>query len=188
MKKLKIISSTTRPQRKGIAVENWITEFAKNNSEFDVEFLNLEEIALPLMNEVNHPRLQKYEHEHTKQWSKKISEADAFIIVLAEYNFGFPAPIKNALDYLYKEWNYKPVGIVSYGGVSSGLRATQMLKQVLTTLNMMPLTEGVNIPFFAKKINEEGVFIPDEIIEKSASIMMKELMKWTEAMRLMRQK
>lgn len=186
MKKLKIISSTTRPERKGKAIEQWITEYAAKHSEFEVELLDLEQIGLPLMNEVNHPRLQQYEHEHAKQWSRKIDEADAFIIVLAEYNFGYPAPIKNALDYLYKEWQYKPVGIVSYGGVSGGLRATQMLKQVLTTLKMMPLTEAVVLPFFQKKINSAGKFEADEMAEQSAAAMLKELDKWAEAMKTMR--
>ena len=149
MNNIKILSSTTREGRKGIAVANWITELGKRNDNYNIELLDLAEINLPFMDEPNHPRLQKYQHAHTKRWSETITAADAFIIVLGEYNFGFPAPIKNAIDYLFNEWRYKPVAFVSHGGVSGGLRSTQMLKQVVTALNMMPIVDQVNIPFFA---------------------------------------
>lgn len=184
--RLKIITSTTRPGHKGIAVANWITEIAKQDERFETELLDLAKINLPLMDEPNHPRLQQYTQEHTKAWSKTIDSADCFIIVLGEYNYGFPAPIKNALDFLFNEWKYKPVGLVSYGGVSGGLRAAQMLKQVVTTLSMMPLTEAVNIPFFAKYINDEEKFVPEELAVKSAHAMLNALHKWSEAMAGMR--
>lgn len=184
---LKIITSTTRPSRKGILVANWITEFAKKTNQFDVELLDLAKINLPLMDEPNHPRMQKYQHEHTKKWSKSIDSGDAFIIVLAEYNYAFPAPIKNAIDYLYKEWKYKPVGFVSYGGVSGGLRSSQMLKQVVTTLNMMPLSEQVILPSFTDLIDDQGVFQANEIVTKSADTMLNELEKWAKTMRGLRE-
>lgn len=186
MKKIKIITSTTREGRKGISIARWIKAFAQRDNQYDIELLDLAEINLPMMDEPNHPRLGKYQHEHTKAWSAKIAEADAFIIVLAEYNFGYPAPIKNAIDYLFNEWQNKPVAFVSYGGVSGGLRATQMLKQVVTTLRMVPIVEQVNIPFFAKMIREDGAFHPDEIIVKSAAAMMKELARWIEVLAEMR--
>src|SRR5919202_6790763 len=138
MNSLKIITSTTRPGRKGIAVANWMTGVAQQTGKFNVELLDLAVINLPFLDEPNHPRLQQYQHEHTKRWSATIDAADAFIIVLGEYNFGFPAPIKNALDYLFNEWKHKPVAIVSYGGISGGLRSTQMIKQVVTALSIMP--------------------------------------------------
>lgn len=186
MHQLKIITSTTREGRKGIIIANWITELAKQADGFKVELLDLAEINLPLMDEPHHPRLQQYTQEHTKSWSKSIAEGDAFIIVLGEYNYGFPAPIKNALDYLFNEWRYKPVGIVSYGGASGGLRATQMLKQVVTSLSMMPLTEQVNIHFYTKYIQEDDSFVPDETINKAAQTMLSELKRWTVALEGMR--
>src|SRR5215210_7910577 len=166
MDNIKIITSTTREGRKGIAVAAWITELVKQTNRYNVELLDLAEINLPFMDEPAHPRLQQYKYEHTKKWSETIGAADAFIIVLAEYNFGFPAPIKNAIDYLFNEWKYKPVAFVSYGGVSGGLRSTQMLKQVVTALNMMPVVDQVNIPFFAKFIDEQDVFKADEVTRK----------------------
>lgn len=188
MNTIKVITSTTREGRKGIAVAKWITDLAKQNKAYDIELLDLAQINLPFMDEPNHPRLQQYQHEHTKKWSEAIHAADAFIIVLAEYNFGFPAPIKNAIDYLFNEWMHKPVAIVSYGGVSGGLRATQMLKQVVTSVHMMPIVEQVNIPFFAKMIDEKGTFQPNETVVKSAEVMLKELERWSEALKTMRVK
>ena len=186
MYNLKIISSSTREGRKGPAVAAWIFEEAKKQAEYSTELLDLAEINLPFIDEPEHPKLQKYQHEHTKKWSHTIDSADAFIIVTPEYNFGFPATIKNALDFLYKEWNYKPVGLVSYGGISGGTRCQQMLKQVLTGLKMMPLFEAVTLPFFAKHINNQGVFVADEHIQNSAKAMFAELLKWTKAMKPMR--
>lgn len=188
MDNIKIITSTTRERRKGIAVAAWITAVAKQTNKYNVELLDLARINLPFMDEPNHPRMQQYKHDHTKQWSETINAADAFIIVLAEYNFGFPAPIKNAIDYLFNEWMYKPVAFVSYGGVSGGLRSTQMLKQVVTAVYMMPKVDQVNIPFFAKHINEQGIFVPDEIITTSAQVMLNELERWSEALKGMRMK
>ncbi|MGZ5192183.1 MAG: NADPH-dependent FMN reductase, partial [Flavisolibacter sp.] len=175
-----------REGRKGIAVANWITDFAKQSKKYNVELLDLAQINLPFMDEPNHPRLKQYQHDHTKKWSETINSADAFIIVLGEYNFGFPAPIKNAIDYLFQEWKYKPVAFVSYGGVSGGLRSAQMLKQVVTAVSMMPISDTVNIPFFAKLIDEKGIFLPNETIIKSAEAMLTELEKWTEALKPMR--
>lgn len=188
MHNIKIITSTTREGRKGIAVAQWITSLTSNHQDTDVELLDLAQINLPLMNEPNHPVLRKYQYEHTKRWSAMIAPADAFIIVLSEYNHSFPAPIKNAIDYLSSEWKYKPVGIVSYGGISAGLRSTEMLKQVISTLGMMPIPEQVSVPFFTKFITEEGVFVPDPTIEKSASAMLTELLRWSDALKPLRAK
>lgn len=186
MLKLKIITTTTRPSRKGPIVGSWTADFAREHTDFDVELLDLGEINLPMMDEAYHPRLKKYQHEHTKNWSKTIDAADAFLIVCAEYNHGFPAPIKNALDYLYLEWKYKPVGFVSYGGVSAGTRAVEMLKQVVTTLGMVPLVEAVHISFFEQYITDEEQFAASDITCKSAKAMLQALSRWAETLRPMR--
>src|SRR6202034_4677357 len=92
--------------------------------------------CLPMLEEPNRPRLGQYTKRHTKEWSAIIDAADAIVFVTPEYNYGYPASIKNAIDYLHREWNYKPVGFVSYGGIAAGTRAVQPLTQVLTTLRM----------------------------------------------------
>ena len=185
MVRLKIILASTRPGRKGPVVAGWIHNLAKKNKNFKVELIDLKEVNLPFHDEPEMPVKQDYKHAHTKKWSKIINSADAFIIVSPEYNHGYSAPLKNALDYLFKEWNYKPVSFVSYGGVAGGTRAAQMLVQVVTALKMMPLTESVHIPQFAKYIKSD-VFEADEYMEKTAQEMLKELIKWAEGLKKLR--
>jgi len=186
MYQLKVILATTREGRKGPSVADWFMELVKKEQDFEAELLDLKAIGLPFMDEPEHPRFRRYHHEHTKRWSGIIDSADAFVFVTCEYNYGMPAPLKNALDFLYQEWNYKPVGFVSYGGISGGIRAVQMLKLVVTAQKMMPLAEGVHIPFFAKRIDEAGQFHGDEGLDKSVHVMMDELLKWTRALKEMR--
>jgi NAD(P)H-dependent FMN reductase len=139
------------------------------------------------MNEPHHPRLGNYVHQHTRDWSAKVSEADAFVFVMPEYNYGYSAPLKNAIDYLHTEWFYKPVGLVSYGGVSAGTRAAQMIKQVVTTLKMTPLFEAVSIPFVRQFIDEDETVVPNDIMVSSAKAMFDELRRVSEALRPLRE-
>ncbi len=185
---LKIIIASTRPGRKGPLIAHWFLDILKQHSDFEVEVLDLKEINLPFLDEPEHPRLQNYKHGHTKKWSGIINSADSFIFITPEYNFGYPATLKNALDYLFHEWQEKPVGFVSYGGVSAGTRAVQAIKQTVTTLGMVPLMQAVNIPFFTQLINEDGVFEGNANLEKSARSMLKQLLRWTKALKEMREK
>lgn len=182
MLNIKVIIASTRPARKGPAVATWIYELLLQKDELKVELLDLAVINLPFLDEEKHPRLKDYTHEHTRNWSKTIDEADAFIIVTPEYNFGYPAPLKNAFDFLYQEWNYKPVAFVSYGGIAGGTRSVQQLKQVVTALKMMPISEDVHIPSFTKYIDEQGKFNAEEGLIRSAEGMYKELVKWAQAL------
>ncbi|MFZ0079625.1 MAG: NAD(P)H-dependent oxidoreductase, partial [Trebonia sp.] len=140
---LRIIIGSTRPGRVGPAVADWTAERAREHGGFDVQVTDLAEVNLPILDEPNHPRLHQYVHQHTKDWSTLVEDSDAFVFVTPEYNYGFNAALKNAIDYLHGEWQHKPAGIVSYGGVAAGTRAAQMLKQVLTALKMMPMMEAV---------------------------------------------
>jgi len=185
---LKIIIASTRRGRIGPVFASWIHDLAKKRSAFSTELLDLAEINLPFLDEPEHPRFRKYTQEHTRKWSKIIDSADAFIIVTAEYNYGYPAALKNALDFVFHEWAYKPVGFVSYGGPAGGTRAVQQLKQVVTALKMMPLLEAVPISFFRKYITLDGKFNPDENHVKSAELMLDELEKWTRALVVLRKK
>ncbi|MFG2109330.1 NADPH-dependent FMN reductase [Micromonospora chersina] len=183
MTTLQIIIASTRPGRLGLPVAEWIHAAAVKHGGFDeVELVDLAEWNLPFMDEPNHPRLRRYEHQHTRDWSATIDRADAFLIVMPEYNYGYTAPLKNAIDYLAHEWAYKPVGLVSYGGVSAGTRAAQMIKQVLTTLKMTPIPEAVHIPFVAQFIDGDGALRPNETMESSAEAMLDELVHWTAAL------
>ncbi len=187
MYNLKIISSTVRPGRKGPVVAKWIENIARQNGNFNVEVLDLGEINLPLMNEPNHPILKKYQHNHTKWWSAKIDEADAFIFVTAEYDYNYPAPLRNALEYLSQEWGYKPAAIVSYGGVSAGTRASNALKADLSTFKMVPITESVNFPFFQRNINDQNEFEANEVSYKAAENMLKQLVRWAKGLKAIKE-
>ncbi|MGW4482719.1 NADPH-dependent FMN reductase [Amycolatopsis sp. NPDC004368] len=179
MPKLEIIIASTRPGRVGPSIAKWMEAAAVEHGGFDVEVVDLAEVNLPFFNEPKHPRLGQYEHQHTKDWSAKVSEADAFVFVMPEYNYGYNAELKNALDYLHTEWKYKAVGLVSYGGVAAGTRAAQMIKQVVTTLRMTPVFDAVSVPFVNQFINESGEFVPNEIVENAAKVMLDELVRVT---------
>lgn len=183
MYKLKIITSTVRPGRKGPMVTDWISALARQNGNFEVEELDLAIINLPMMDEPNHPMLKKYQHEHTKRWSVKIDEADAFIFVTAEYDYNYPAPLRNALEYLSHEWGYKAAGIVSYGGVSAGTRAANSLKNDLASLRVVTLIEAVNFPFFQQNINDQNEFHANDTSHKAAELMLKQLLRWTRGLK-----
>jgi NAD(P)H-dependent FMN reductase len=183
---LRIVIGSTRPGRVGPAVAAWITQRAEEHGGFDVQVTDLAELDLPMFNEPNHPRLKQYTHQHTRDWSALVEGSDAFVFVTPEYNYAFNAALKNAIDYLHGEWQHKAAGIVSYGGVAAGTRATQMLKQVLTTLKIVPVFEAVNIPFVREFLDEDGRFKPNEAMEASATAMLDELLRWTGSLRPLR--
>src|SRR5450755_2540666 len=108
MPKLLTIIASTRPGRVGLPVAMWFQDRAQAHGGFELELVDLYELDLPLLDEPNHPRLQKYTKEHTQAWSSIVDSADAVAIVTAEYNCGYPAALKNAIDYLHHEWRYKP--------------------------------------------------------------------------------
>jgi len=161
---LQIVIASTRPGRVGLPVATWFAERARQHGAFEVEVVDLAEVNLPFFDEPHHPRLRRYVHQHTKDWSATIDRADAFVFVTPEYNYGFNAVLKNAIDFLHHEWRDKPVGFVSYGGVAAGTRAVQMLKQVLTTLKMLPVFESVNIPFQQQFLGPDGTVTANDIM------------------------
>lgn len=179
--KLNIIIGSTRPGRIGLPIGQWFNAVVGKDSRFEPTLVDLAELNLPIFDEPKHPLMQDYQHEHTKKWSKIAGAANACVFVTPEYDYFPPASLINALTYLSKEWHYKAAGIVSYGGVSGGLRSAQALKLMLTGLKMMPLPEGVPIPFGGKQI-EHGVFKSNELIDLSVKNMLDELAKWSGAL------
>jgi NAD(P)H-dependent FMN reductase len=183
---LMIVIASTRPVRVGVPVAEWFEERAVAHGGFEITVVDLAAIDLPLMNEPKHPRRREYEHEHTKEWSARVEAADAFVFVHPEYNHGMTAPLKNALDYLHQEWAYKPLGLVSYGSVSAGTRAAQMIKQVAVYLKLFTVAEAVSISFVSRRIGEDGEFVADEMVEKSADGMLVEMIRLEAALRPLR--
>lgn len=185
---LQIIICSTRPGRVGPAVARWFHGFATQHGRFDAVLIDLCDVDLPLLDEPNHPRLRNYQHEHTKRWSASVAAGDAYVFVTPEYNYCPPPGFVNALNYLYVEWNYKACGFVSYGGASGGLRAVQLEKQLVTTLKMMPMVEGVMVPGVAQHIDAEGTFSSNALIDDSARVMLDELWRWAEGLKPMRER
>ena len=186
MPTLSIVIGSTRPGRAGLPIAQWFAERAREHGHFDVDVVDLAELDLPLYDEPHHPRLGQYVHDHTKAWSARARAADAFVFVTPEYNYGYPAALKNAIDYLHDEWKDKPVGFVSYGGVAAGTRAVQQLKQVVTTLKMLPVVESVNIPFHPQFMDEDGRVQANDIMQRAADDVLDELARTQAAMSTLR--
>lgn len=183
---LQTIICSTRPGRIGPRVGEWFHEFATAHSTFATKLIDLADFHLPIFDEPHHPRLQKYEKEHTKRWSQNVMSGDAFVFVTPEFNYCPPPSFVNALNYLYREWNYKPCGFMSYGGVSGGMRAVQMEKQLVTTLKMMPMVEGVAVPMVTKHFDEQKRFVSNDLIDNAAKQMLDELHRWAIALKTLR--
>ncbi|HBM58341.1 NADPH-dependent FMN reductase [Salipiger marinus] len=181
--KLKIITSSTRPGRIGPIISSWVAEQATAHGKFEVEILDLDTFGLPLLDEPNHPAMQSYTHEHTKAWSAAVNDADAFIFVTPEYNSFPPAAVVNALQALVLEWERKPAGVVSYGGISGGLRSAQELRMLLANMNIMPLKQVVPMPMVFGDIKEDGKLSPNSEVGKGTAGMLDELAIWAAALK-----
>ena len=144
---IKIIIGSTRQVRFSEKPAKWIQDEISKTDEVKSEVLDLKDYPMPFFNEAMGPAMspEPYADENVQKWTAKIAEADGFIIISPEYNHGYTAVLKNALDYVYKEWNRKPVGFVSYGGLS-GARSVEQLRQVVVELQMAPIRSAIHFP------------------------------------------
>ncbi|MBX3091809.1 MAG: NAD(P)H-dependent oxidoreductase [Cryobacterium sp.] len=171
MTRLMIIVGSVRPGRIGMPIAKWVREQAEGSGRFEVDFVDLVELNLPFMDEPEHPALGKYTKPHTIAWSKRVAAADAFLLVTPEYNYSYSPALKNALDFLSSEWRRKPVGFVSYGGVSSGTRGMVAMLPTLAALQLIRVGSNVELTFAARQI-VDGVFQADD---RAAAILSREL-------------
>ena len=179
---LAVIIGSVRAGRIGNKIGAWVAEQARQHGTFDVDLIDLREVDLPLTTEEPvHPGAQQYQLDSTKAWSERIKRANAVVLVTPEYNHGYPAALKNALDLVFTEWFYKPVGFASYGGVSGGLRAVQQLKQVVPFLRMVPTSDALVAPFVAQQIVDDA-FAPSETQVAGTTAMLDELATLTTAL------
>ena len=183
---LQTIICSTRPGRIGPSLATWFHEYAQQHGGFHCQLVDIAAYNLPVYDEPNHPAQQKYEHEHTKRWSQTISEADAYVFVIPEYNGCPPPSFFNALNYLFKEWNHKPCGFLSYGGASGGLKSATMAKQLVTTLKMVPVTAGVMVQMPWNLMDDEKAFQAGDHHTHSASAMLDDLAHWGKALTQLR--
>jgi len=159
-----IIIGSTRENRIGLPISEWVHHIASSSGRASYKLLDLKQINLPLLDEPYPAAAGNYQHAHTKEWAKIVNGCDGFIIVTPEYNRGYPPALKNALDYLYQEWHNKPVLFVGYGYAASGLRAIEQLRQVINNLLLKPLANEVVINLGATVV--EGKFAAPESLEQ----------------------
>ena len=174
MTTLKIILGSTRPGSIAPAIGGWLTAAADQTNDFaEVEILDLATIKLPFLDEPVHPKLGQYSKPHTVAWSSAVDSADVLIIVMPEYNAGFPAPLKNALDFLHAEWAGKPLGVVSYGAGGGG-RAAALLRPVTNQLGLVTAENAVALRGAAGRVLD-GEFIPTAADDNALTAMLAEL-------------
>jgi NAD(P)H-dependent FMN reductase len=145
--KVKVIIGSTRPNRFSEKPAHWIYEETQKREGVAAELLDLRDYSMPFFDQPISPAMSggKYANDVVKTWAGKIKDGDAFIIVTPEYNHGYPAVLKNALDSIFQEWNKKPVGFVSYGN-AGGARSVEQLRQVVIELQMFPIRNAIHLP------------------------------------------
>ncbi len=183
--RIAIIIGSTRPQRKGKAVGEWVHALAIEKSAAEHTLIDLKEVGLPFLDEPQSPMLCEYEHAHTKAWSERIAPFDGFILVTPEYNHGTSAALKNALDFLYKEWNNKPVAFVSYGS-DNGVRAVEQLRQVVVELQMAPIRTQVALSIYEDFIDGKE-FKPRRIFVDKLPQLFEKLERWAKVLKQLRE-
>lgn len=186
MVKIGIILGSTRPGRNGEAVAKWINDLAQKRKDAQFELVDIKSFNLPLLDEPVPPSMGQYSKPHTKAWAAKIETFDGFVLVTPEYNHSVPGALKNAIDFLFKEWNNKAAGFVSYGSMG-GARAVEHLRGILAEVQIATVRNQVMFSLFTDFENF-SVFKPDPRNEKSANAMFDQLIAWSEALKPLRAK
>lgn len=171
--RLEVIVASVRPERFAPVVADWFLRTARARPEFDTGVLDLLDIPLPL---------DLTETLETRRFRKRLAAADAFVVVTSEYNHGYPASVKTAFDSAKHEWRAKPVGFVSYGGLSGGLRAVEQLRQVVAEIHMVSVRESVSLHRARHQFDTEGNTTDGAAID-AAERMLTQLAWWGEALR-----
>ncbi len=186
MIKIAIIVGSTRPGRKADVVARWIHGIASKRRDAQFEVVDIADYHLPLLDEPVPPSLNQYSQPHTKTWSAKIASFDGYVFVTPEYNHGISGALKNAIDYLYQEWNNKAAGFVSYGS-ANGVRAVESLRLVMGELQVADVRAQVMLSLFTDFENFT-TFKPANMHEQAASTMLDQLIAWSTAMKSVREK
>jgi NAD(P)H-dependent FMN reductase len=186
MLKVAIIVGTTRPGRKAETVARWVYDIAKKRTDADFEVVDIADYNLPLLDEPVPPSLGQYSQPHTKAWAAKIGSFDAFVFVTPEYNHGISGSLKNAIDFLFAEWNNKAAGFVSYGG-AGGARAVEQLRLVMGELMVADVRAQVMLSLF-HDFENFTTFKPADRHEASVNTMLDQVIAWGGALKLLREK
>lgn len=184
MIRLAIIVGSTRPGRKAEDVARWVYDIARLRNDAQVELVDIQDFNLPLLDEPVPPAMGQYKNEHTRVWAAKIASFDAFVFVTPEYNHGTSGALKNAIDYLYAEWNNKAAGFVGYGS-AGGTRAVEHLRLVMGELMVADVRAQVMLSLFTDFENF-ATFKPAAHHEKSVTTMLDQVISWGNALRNVR--
>jgi NAD(P)H-dependent FMN reductase len=179
--RLAVIIGSTRQGRTGEAVALWAASQIGKHGGFTVDWIDLKDLDLGTTQSADHPKSGRYSPS-VAEFAQRIDVADAFLIVAPEYNHGYPAALKHALDAVYAEWNAKPAAIVSYGGSSGGIRAAEQLRQVLAELHVVTIRDALAFPFAGRAFAEDGTLRTPGREDAAAKRMLDQLLWWTEAL------
>ena len=184
MVRIAVVVGSTRPGRRSRQVAEWVLRRAREHGGAEFAMLDIADFDLPLLDEPMPPSLGNYEHGHTKRWAAAVREFDGFIFVTAEYNHSVPGALKNALDFIYAEWNNKAAGFVSYGS-AGGVRAVENLRLIAAELQMADVRAQVALPF-ATDFQEYTVFTPSKDAEQALQPLLEQLISWSTALQTVR--
>src|SRR2546426_7814967 len=184
MLRIAIIVGSTRPGRKGEAAAKWAYEIAQTRTDADFELVDIKDFNLPLLDEPMPPIMGQYTHDHSKRWSEKIASFDGYIFVTPEYNHATSAALKNAIDFLYREWNNKAAGFVGYGG-AGGVRAVENLRLVMGEIKVADVRAQVALSMWTDFENFT-TFKPHEQHDKAVHAMADEVIAWGGALKGLR--
>jgi NAD(P)H-dependent FMN reductase len=185
MLKIGIVTGSTRPGRNNEAVSKWVLEIAQKRNDATFELVDIKDYNLPLLDEAVPPAFGQYLNAPTKVWAAKIDSLDAFVFVTPEYNHSTSGALKNAIDYLFKEWNHKAAGFVSYGS-AGGARAVEHLRQIMGEIMVADVRAQVMLSLFTDFENF-SVFKPAAMHEKSVTAMLDQVIAWGGALKSLRQ-
>jgi NAD(P)H-dependent FMN reductase len=180
MTRIGIILGSTRPNRNGEQVAKWVYDIASRRDDAEFELVDLRDYPLPHLDEPLPPSMGQYQNEHTRQWADKIASFDGFVFVTPEYNHSTSGVLKNAIDYLYAEWNNKAVGFVSYGGVG-GARAAEHLRLVAGELQMADVRQQVALSLLTEFENF-SVFKPGDYNRAALDTLLDQVVAWSTAL------
>ncbi|MDD4080586.1 MAG: NAD(P)H-dependent oxidoreductase [Eubacteriales bacterium] len=185
MLKIAILTGSTRPKRVNIQVAKWVLEEARKRDDAEYTLIDIKDINLPLLDEDLPAGYGQYNQPHTRAWADIIRPFDGYVLVTPEYNRSTSAALKNALDYLYAEWNNKAVGFVGYGS-AQGVRAVQHLRQIVGELQMADVREAVQLSVFTDFTDNGSIFKPAPMHLESLGTMLTQLNRWTSALKSLR--
>lgn len=185
MLKIGIITGSTRPGNHSKEVAEWVLSFAKERTDAEFIVVDIAQFNLPLLDEPFPPMMGNYTKEHTKKWSETISSYDGFIFIVPEYNHAYPAALKNAIDYLYKEWNHKSAGFVSYGSVG-GARGVEQLRAVMAELLIADVRAQVMLSL-STDFESFTKFKPSDSHHRSLKSMFDQVILWASALKSVRE-